>query len=87
MAPEIIRRVPYNEKVDIWSLGVMVYIMLSGRPPYIGKTKNDIFNQATTCTIKFDEEIWGKISKEAKNFIKQMLVRDPKKRASASELL
>lgn len=39
MAPEIIKKVPYNEKVDIWSLGIMTYILLSGKPPYTGKTK------------------------------------------------
>lgn len=42
---------------------------------------------ATTSSIDFEGEGWGKVSKEAKNFLKIMLVRDPKKRASASELL
>mmetsp|Transcript_28306 Transcript_28306/g.27236 ORF Transcript_28306/g.27236 Transcript_28306/m.27236 type:complete len:107 (-) Transcript_28306:540-860(-) len=43
MAPEIIKNIPYDSKVDIWSLGVVSYILLSGRPPVYGKTKEEIF--------------------------------------------
>ena len=43
MAPEIIKNLPYDAKVDIWSLGIVAYIMLSGKPPISGKTKEDIF--------------------------------------------
>jgi calcium-dependent protein kinase len=43
MAPEIIKNLPYDTKVDIWSLGVVSYILLSGKPPFTGKTKQDIF--------------------------------------------
>lgn len=48
MAPEIVKKVKYGTKVDIWSLGVMAYIMLSGKPPFNGKTKEEIFIQLTT---------------------------------------
>ena len=43
MAPEIVKKVKYDTKVDIWSLGVLTYIMLSGRPPFNGKSKDEIF--------------------------------------------
>lgn len=43
MAPEIVKKVQYDTKVDIWSLGVMAYVMLSGRPPFNGKSKDEIF--------------------------------------------
>jgi calcium-dependent protein kinase len=43
MAPEIVKKIKYDTKVDIWSLGVMTYIMLTGRPPFTGKTKEEIF--------------------------------------------
>lgn len=43
MAPEIIKKIKYDAKVDIWSLGVMAYIILSGKPPFSGKTKDEIF--------------------------------------------
>lgn len=43
MAPEIIKKLPYDCSVDIWALGVLAYIMLSGKPPFKGKTKDEIF--------------------------------------------
>lgn len=43
MAPEIVKSLPYDTKVDIWALGVMTYIILSGRPPFKGKTKEEIY--------------------------------------------
>jgi len=45
MAPEIVKKMKYDAKVDIWSLGVMVYIILSGKPPFSWKTKDEIFLQ------------------------------------------
>jgi serine/threonine protein kinase len=87
MAPEIIKKLEYDCSVDIWALGVMTYIMLSGKPPFKGKTKDEVFVQITTKDFKFQNDIWKKISKEAKNFIKKMLVRDPKQRKTAEDLL
>lgn len=43
MAPEIVKKLKYDTKVDIWSVGVMTYVLLSGRPPFSGKTKEEIF--------------------------------------------
>mmetsp|Transcript_53632 Transcript_53632/g.73513 ORF Transcript_53632/g.73513 Transcript_53632/m.73513 type:complete len:100 (+) Transcript_53632:633-932(+) len=44
MAPEIVNHKPYNNTVDIWSIGVITYIILSGKPPFSGPSKDDIFN-------------------------------------------
>lgn len=87
MAPEIVKKVKYDTKVDIWSLGVMTYIMLTGRPPFTGKTKEEIFIQLTTQPVQYSDSIWLKISKEAKLFVKKCLTRDPRFRPTAEELL
>jgi serine/threonine protein kinase len=54
MAPEIISEEPYDKKVDIWSTGVITYILLSGRPPFRGKSKQEIFNSVKNSELAFD---------------------------------
>lgn len=88
MAPEIIREEKYNEKVDIWSVGIVTYILLSGRPPFNGKVKQDIFNSILQNEVNFDTcPIFQKVSEEAKDFIKLALTKDMNKRPSAKVLL
>jgi len=77
MAPEIIKKLAYDCSVDIWALGVLTYIMLSGKPPFKGRTKDEVFVEITTKNISYTGEIWKKTSKGAKNFIRKMLIRDP----------
>ena len=43
MAPEIVNRLKYDSKVDVWSAGVVTYILLCGRPPFFGKTKEEVY--------------------------------------------
>lgn len=87
MAPEIIKETPYDCAVDIWALGVLCYIMLCGKPPFKGKSKDEIFVQITSKQIAYSSDHWKNASKEAKAFLKKMLVRDPKARKTAEELL
>ena len=87
MAPEIIKKLPYDCSVDIWALGVLTYIMLSGKPPFKGKTKEAILAQVISKNINFATDTWKKTSREARNFVKKMLIRDAAQRSTAEDLL
>lgn len=87
MAPEIVREEKYDQKVDVWSMGVIAYILLCGRPPFRGRSKQEIFQSITLGELMFDHPIWEKVSGEAKDFIKKALAKDSNKRPNASELL
>ena len=85
VAPEVLRR-SYGKEADIWSCGVVLYIMLSGVPPFWGETEQQIFD----CILKGDLDLasdpWPKISESAKDCVRRMLNPDPKKRATADEV-
>ena len=89
MAPELVKREPYTEKVDVWSLGVITYQLLSGKTPFESRNLKKIdwnikHKQITFQTGK--KENWEDISDEAKSFILKCLERDPNKRPSVREL-
>ena len=95
VAPEVIVAAsegPYGLKCDLWSVGVIVYFMLLGHPPFCEETDNRLFKKIVTCDYKLpssedngnDEVI---VSEEAVDFIKKLLVVDPLKRLSAAEAL
>jgi serine/threonine protein kinase len=69
MAPEIIKGDEYGEKVDVWSVGVVCFILLTGTPPFYAKTKKEVFSLIKKTEPKFNDEIWKEISQEAKDFV------------------
>jgi calcium-dependent protein kinase len=77
----------YDEKCDVWSCGVIMYILLCGYPPFKGKNHKEIFEKIKTGKFSFAGIEWRNISKEAKYMIKRMLTFDPEKRLSADEAL
>ena len=87
MAPEIVQEKEYNHKVDIWSVGVICYILICGVAPFNARNKDEIYKSILTKTDLYDLPIWSKVSNDCLLFVKRCLERDPKKRAEAHELL
>ena len=86
IAPEVIKN-SYNEKCDLWSCGVILYILLCGSPPFYGKNEKEIFKKIIEGNFTFRHKIWNKISSEAKNLVLKLLQVNPDKRLSAKEAL
>ena len=86
-APEILLRKPYDQKADMWSIGVIIYCLLSGRLPFVGKKHLQLFKSIISGVYTFDEEEWSEISDDAKDLVRKLLVTDPSKRLSAAEAL
>lgn len=84
VAPEILEGNPYDERADMWSVGVILYILLGGYPPFIESTQRDLFRKIRKGEYEFHEEYWGTVSTEAKDLISSLLTVDPTKRLSAN---
>jgi calcium/calmodulin-dependent protein kinase I len=80
-------RIPYTEKCDIWSAGVIVYILVAGYPPFYDDNQKKLFAKIKKGRFEFHEEYWGGVSEEAKDLITRMLTVDPDLRPTAAQLL
>lgn len=86
IAPEVLNR-NYTKACDLWSIGVITYILLCGYPPFYGDNDTAIFKQIMTGRFDFPPNEWGSISGEAKAFIQTLLNLDQMARPSASEAM
>ncbi|KAG4185915.1 hypothetical protein ERO13_A08G010400v2 [Gossypium hirsutum] len=86
IAPEVLKR-KYGPEADIWSIGVMLYILLSGFPPFWAESENGIFSAILRGEIDFKSDPWPAISPQAKDLITKMLNLDPKQRLTAQQVL
>ena len=86
MAPEVLNQ-KYNEKCDIWSCGVIMYILLSQRPPFGGNNEDEIFANVKKGIYDLKSPPFDKISEKAKDLIKKTLTFDYNKRISAADAL
>ena len=78
----------YNEKCDIWSLGVIMYVLLVGEPPFIGIDDYKVMESiAKGDPLRFRSNLWKKVSSKAKTLITKMLNRDIDKRPTPAELM
>ncbi|KAG8654899.1 hypothetical protein MANES_05G191100v8 [Manihot esculenta] len=86
VAPEVLHR-SYSVEADMWSIGVITYILLCGSRPFWARTESGIFRSVLRADPNFDDSPWPEVSPEAKDFVKRLLNKDHRKRMTAAQAL
>ncbi|KAJ8640904.1 hypothetical protein MRB53_017598 [Persea americana] len=86
MAPEVLKR-NYGPEIDVWSAGVILYILLCGVPPFWAETEQGVAQAIIRSVLDFRRDPWPRVSENAKDLVKRMLDPDPKRRLTAQEVL
>lgn len=84
IAPEVLKG-SYTTQCDIWSMGVIMFIMLCGKPPFGGKTNKDIINNVLNGSYNMNHEVWSTVSDDSKDLISKLLQRSADMRLTAQE--
>ncbi|XP_071357897.1 calcium/calmodulin-dependent protein kinase type 1D isoform X2 [Trachinotus anak] len=87
VAPEVLAQKPYSKAVDCWSIGVIAYILLCGYPPFYDENDSKLFEQILKADYEFDAPYWDDISDSAKDFISNLMEKDPAKRFTCEQAL
>ncbi|XP_077914560.1 serine/threonine-protein kinase 33 isoform X4 [Halichoerus grypus] len=87
MAPEVINAHDYSQQCDIWSIGVIMYLLLCGEPPFLASSEEKLFELIRKGELHFEDPVWESISDCAKSVLKQLMKVDPAHRITAKELL
>ncbi|XP_020909872.1 serine/threonine-protein kinase 33 [Exaiptasia diaphana] len=87
MAPEVIDDLGYSQQCDIWSIGVIMYILLTGQPPFMAETEEKLYESIKKGMVDFSHECWDICQESAKNLLLGMLKVDPAHRRTAKEIL
>ncbi|XP_029023905.1 death-associated protein kinase 2 [Betta splendens] len=87
IAPEVINNQPLNTAADMWSIGVITYILLSGLSPFQGDTDEETLKNVDAMMYRFDAQHFSMTSSMAKDFIQKLLVKNPCERMTAEESL
>ncbi|XP_069479814.1 serine/threonine-protein kinase 33 isoform X2 [Ambystoma mexicanum] len=87
MAPEVINAHDYSQQCDIWSIGVIMYMLLSGDPPFKGSSEERLFENIKKGELHFTDSVWKSVSISAKETLQRLMKVDPAYRITANELL
>nr|XP_018916976.1 PREDICTED: calcium/calmodulin-dependent protein kinase type 1-like isoform X2 [Bemisia tabaci] len=87
VAPEVLAQKPYGKAVDVWSIGVISYILLCGYPPFYDENDANLFAQILKGEFEFDSPYWDEISDSAKDFIRNLMCVDVEKRYTCKQAL
>ena len=87
MAPEILKNIPYDQCCDMWSVGVILYVLLCGYTPFMADDQETMFDRIKRGEWEFEEEDWKHISQEAKDLIRALLEVNPDSRMTAARAL
>lgn len=86
-APDVFCGKTYGVKSDMWSMGVIIFILLSGYPPFTEQSTSKLLLKIRSAKYTFDDEYWCNVSDGAKDLVSKLLVVDPQKRLSANDAL
>lgn len=86
MAPEVLEG-NYNQSCDLWSVGIVLYILLSGKPPFTGADDLEISNNVRFTEVMLHTAEWRKKSRDCIDFIRRLMLKDITKRSTAEEAL
>lgn len=88
VAPEILDANPkYGLQVDMWSIGVILFILLCGSPPFFEEDNHKLFAKIRRCDYNFDDPCWRSVSELAMSLVRALLVLDPLERLTAKQFL
>ncbi|KAK6311600.1 hypothetical protein J4Q44_G00172640 [Coregonus suidteri] len=87
VAPEILNYEPISTATDMWSIGVLTYVMLTGESPFLGDNKQETFLNISQVNVDYSQDAFEGVSSLAIDFIKTLLLKNPRKRTTAEECL
>jgi serine/threonine protein kinase len=87
VSPEILMRQSYDEMSDMWSVGCIVYLLLGGNLPFMGRTQKELFRKIVVGKYDFPDDCWEGVSADARDLVSRLLVTNPDERMTAQEAL
>jgi len=87
VSPEILMRQPYDQQSDMWSVGCIIFLLLSGNLPFMGRSQKELFRKIVSGKFEFKEADWSDVSPDAKDLVQKLLVLDPDERFTSSQAL